>query len=283
MKTYLLLLTISLFCQISLAQQERGYAALYGKYQEGSVVANKEKYSDFGFTGAHRSYPFGTRLRVTNINNGKSVVIRINDRGVLAARDIVTLSGAAARALGINTDNRVEVTIDLAGEAAKEMTATTKPKETVVPLYSKTKPQKMVAKKMSVKTKRPKEPVIPAEPKLRWTPTTDTGYELYQVSTAKLPHEGYGIQLAVSQYLEVVMSKNMDMQNNGYEDLLVSVENSETKGTKLYKLFVGPYYDIDKANEIKKKLIKRGIAGAFVVNFADKYLSKESVNPVPLR
>lgn len=263
------------------AQPERGYAALYGKYQEGSIVANKEKYSDFGFTGAHRSYPFGTRLRVTNLNNSKSVVIRINDRGVLAARDIVTLSGAAARALGINTDNRVEVTIEPAGEVAKEAAvATTKPKETLVPLYSK--PKKMVAKKMSVTTKRIKEPIVPAEPKLKWTPTTDTGYELYQVSTGKLPHEGYGIQIAVSQYLEAVMSKNMDMQNHGYQDLLVSVEDGATKGTKLYKLFVGPYYDVDKANEIKKKLIKRGVTGAFVVNFADKYLSREPQYPVPL-
>ena len=60
-----------------------------------------------GFTAAHRSLPFGTRVRVTNRDNGRSVVVRINDRGPFIRGRVIDLSRPAARAIGVAGVSRV--------------------------------------------------------------------------------------------------------------------------------------------------------------------------------
>lgn len=70
-------------------------------YKHGKRTANGERFNPNGFTAAHRTLPFGTRVLVTNIGNGKSVIVRINDRGPFAHRRIIDLSLGAARIVGI--------------------------------------------------------------------------------------------------------------------------------------------------------------------------------------
>ena len=79
----------------------RGKAVFYGDKWHGRKTANGERFNQRALTAAHRSLPFGTRVRVTNLSNGRSVVVRINDRGPFG-RDrgrIIDLSKAAARKL----------------------------------------------------------------------------------------------------------------------------------------------------------------------------------------
>ncbi len=79
----------------------RGKAVFYGDKWHGRKTASGERFSQHEMTAAHRSLPLGTRVRVTNLSNGKSVVVRINDRGPFG-RDrsrIIDLSKAAARRL----------------------------------------------------------------------------------------------------------------------------------------------------------------------------------------
>ena len=70
-------------------------------YKHGKRTANGERFNPNGFTAAHRTLPFGTRVLVTNIGNGKSVIVRINDRGPFAHRRIIDLSLGAARIVGL--------------------------------------------------------------------------------------------------------------------------------------------------------------------------------------
>jgi rare lipoprotein A len=78
----------------------RGRASWYGKAHHGLLTASGERYDMYALTAAHRSLPFGTRLRVTNLDNGEVVEVRINDRGPMVAGRILDLSYAAARKLG---------------------------------------------------------------------------------------------------------------------------------------------------------------------------------------
>jgi rare lipoprotein A len=78
----------------------RGRASWYGKAHHGLLTASGERYDMHALTAAHRSLPFGTRLRVTNLDNGEVVEVRINDRGPMVAGRILDLSYAAARKLG---------------------------------------------------------------------------------------------------------------------------------------------------------------------------------------
>lgn len=70
-------------------------------YKHGVRTANGEKFNPHAFTAAHRTLPFGTRVRVINVDNGQSVVVRINDRGPFVGKRVIDLSYGAARAVGL--------------------------------------------------------------------------------------------------------------------------------------------------------------------------------------
>ena len=80
---------------------QKGVASWYGPGFHGKKTANGERFNTNDLTAAHKTLPFGTQLRVTNERTGKSVVVRINDRGPYAHGRVIDLSKAAAEAVGI--------------------------------------------------------------------------------------------------------------------------------------------------------------------------------------
>jgi rare lipoprotein A len=95
----------------SAAMAESGIASIYG--YAGEKTANGEIAKPSGLTAAHKTLPFGTRVRVTNKRNGKSVVVRINDRGPFIRGRIIDLTPAGARVLGFS--GITPVTVETAG------------------------------------------------------------------------------------------------------------------------------------------------------------------------
>src|SRR5262249_13766348 len=92
---------------------EKGWASWYGKAHQGQRTASGEPFDMHALTAAHRTLPFGTIVRVTNIKSGKSVNVKINDRGPYRRDRIIDLSYEAARKLGFvgRGAARVEVTV----------------------------------------------------------------------------------------------------------------------------------------------------------------------------
>ena len=82
-------------------RSEQGFASWYGAECEGNPTASGEIYDANGLTAAHRTLPFGTRIKVTNLKNERSVIVRINDRGPFVRNRFLDLSKAAARRLGL--------------------------------------------------------------------------------------------------------------------------------------------------------------------------------------
>ena len=80
---------------------QSGAASWYGPGFHGKKTANGERFNTNDLTAAHKTLPFGTEVRVTNERTGKSVVVRINDRGPYAHGRVIDLSKAAAEAVGI--------------------------------------------------------------------------------------------------------------------------------------------------------------------------------------
>jgi rare lipoprotein A len=78
-----------------------GHASWYGPGFHGRLTANGERYNQYGMTAAHRTLPFGTRMRVTNLANGRSVVVRVNDRGPYIYGRELDLSKGAAQIIGL--------------------------------------------------------------------------------------------------------------------------------------------------------------------------------------
>lgn len=81
---------------------QTGIASWYGSDFHGKITSNKETYNMHAMTAAHKTLPFGTYVEITNLNNGKSVVVRINDRGPFIKGRIIDLSYAAAEKLDMS-------------------------------------------------------------------------------------------------------------------------------------------------------------------------------------
>jgi rare lipoprotein A (peptidoglycan hydrolase) len=93
---------------------QRGMATFYGSEQQGTTTASGERFDRHKLTAAHRTLPLGTRVRVTNTRNGRSVEVRINDRGPYGNRGrIIDLSEAAARRLDMIDAGVVPVTVEV--------------------------------------------------------------------------------------------------------------------------------------------------------------------------
>ena len=93
--------------------QQRGRISLYGNDFAGRKTASGEPFDPAALTMAHRTLPFGTRVRVTNLENQRSVEVVVNDRGPFVAGRIADLSEAAARRIGMIADGVVEALLDI--------------------------------------------------------------------------------------------------------------------------------------------------------------------------
>ena len=97
--------------QQSAGENERGLVSWYGKRFHGRRTASGEIFDMHALTAAHRTLPFGTRVRVRSLSTGQEVVVRINDRGPAHRSRVIDLSLGAARALGLHRPglDRVEL------------------------------------------------------------------------------------------------------------------------------------------------------------------------------
>ena len=147
----------------------RGKASWYGPGFAGRKTANGERFNPSKLTAAHRTLPFNTKIKVTNLSNGKSVVVRINDRGPYAGRRIIDLSKAAARKIGMLKTGVAKVQLVAVGGPKgkgkrKKVTAKPKPKKAAVAPKKKPPPakKKVTARKKPARIKKIK-PVEPEE------------------------------------------------------------------------------------------------------------------------
>jgi len=108
--------------QSSRGYVERGVASWYGRKFHGNRTSNGEIYSMFEMSAAHRTLPLPSFVRVTNLKNGRSVVVRVNDRGPFWSDRLIDLSWVAARRIGVLDTGTalVEVRAVAAGERAPE-------------------------------------------------------------------------------------------------------------------------------------------------------------------
>ncbi|MDJ0732041.1 MAG: septal ring lytic transglycosylase RlpA family protein [Crocosphaera sp.] len=95
--------------------RRKGMASWYGPGFHGRLTANGERYNQNGLTAAHKSLPFGTQVRVTNLNNGRSVIVRINDRGPYIHGRVIDLSKGAASVIGLVSSGVAPVQLEILG------------------------------------------------------------------------------------------------------------------------------------------------------------------------
>ena len=93
-----------------------GMASYYGNEFAGKRTANGEKFNPHGLTAAHRTLAFGTKVRVTNLTNGKDVVVRVNDRGPWGRGRVIDISLGAAKKIGMHRSGTAKVRMTLVSD-----------------------------------------------------------------------------------------------------------------------------------------------------------------------
>ena len=123
---WLLALSVLLTCCARLKYQpvpniQTGLASWYGPQFHGRPTSSREIFNMYDLTAAHKTLPFGTKVMVTNLRNGKSIIVRINDRGPFIRGRIIDLSYAAAKMLDMVGEGVVPVRIEILSQALAEV------------------------------------------------------------------------------------------------------------------------------------------------------------------
>jgi len=219
------ILTQTVFAQ----QAEYGWAVRYSDKLQGNPTSNGESYDAADLTAAHKTLPFGTTVKVTNMDNKKSVVVRINDRGPFRKGYVVDLSGKAAARIGLVDGEQAKVKVAIADKnQAPAVTNTSKSAKKATPPPAKKANPPKVEKKAATRS--------------------------LGVSSAT----GYGIQVGAYGSEANARKRVKALQAEWFSD--VHIKKSKTT----YKVILKNYPTKDQAEAYLVSLKKKGIDG-FVV------------------
>ena len=109
----------NLYAQAGNVDSKTVIASLYSTRYNGRRTASGQRFSSNALTAAHRSLPFGTKVKVTNVNNHRSVVVRINDRGPFVKGREISVTRLAARRLGFIRAGTTRVTMEVLGPGSR--------------------------------------------------------------------------------------------------------------------------------------------------------------------
>jgi rare lipoprotein A len=184
MKNFFLTISLCLLISVAFAQVQTGKASFYADRFDGVPTASGEKYRHNKLTGAHKTLPFGTVVRVTNIANDKSVEVTINDRGPWVEGRIIDLSRSAAEALDYINKGIADVKLEVidAGDGK-----TSDPARTI--------------DQVSVDEK-----------------------EFYELEISRFKPKGYGVQIGTYQELVNLMRLSDNLKNSYKKQVTVQVK-----------------------------------------------------------
>lgn len=224
MRLYILLLIGLLpFCE-SFAQigfKQKGKASYYAHDFHGRVTANGEKFNMNAFTAAHQTLAFNCLVKVINLENKRSVVVRINDRGPYCKNRVLDLSRMAAHKLGIVKNGTARVKLEVIG------------------YHNKAEDEQV--------TKNDEFAFEGFEP----------GF-LYNRKGESQELEGYGVQIGAFKDKENAVNTCLNFELKGFKSFIKVLENGNGR---LYRIIVGVCKNEQRAEKIYKKLKRKGWDG----------------------
>jgi rare lipoprotein A len=240
MKQITIILCFALF-QIGFSQIQTGKASFYADKFEGRQTASGEIYTHNKATAAHRKLDFGTKVRVTNLANNKSVVVVINDRGPFIRGRIIDLSKSAAQVLGFVGNGVADVNIEVLGKDA----STTQIDATVQSSPS-----------TSVETTTPSSV----------TPTSPNNYDeskFYTLKVNQIQPDFIGVQIGSFREMTNLIRMADQLKLSYNESVTVQVKTLNK--TRIYGLILGKFGNRLAAERFIKK-ISKDYPDAFIVD-----------------
>lgn len=263
---------ISVIGTAFLMGQEKGFAINYKESDASRVTSSSELYDPSKLTAAHNSIPFGTMVKVTRLDNGMSVVVRINDRGPFTPNRIVALSKAAAYTIGLKKYEKVNVQLNILPKKEIAETLIEKPeKKPDIPFYQ--------PGSTKTETKENDDLLMRIDPvdgtKIQQNSVTERSIVsplvsetlkpgIYQIQLNRLPEKGFAIQVGSFQNISMIWSEVSKLHNAWFKQIMVQTVKT-ANGLVLHKLLLGPFTTREKANSYKGNLKEKyGIEGFIV-------------------
>lgn len=232
----------------------RGRASWYGAYFQGRKTTSGERFNRFQYTCAHKTLPFGTRLRVTNVKNGKSVVVRVTDRGPFRRERIIDLSEIAARPLGITECGAATV-------VAEVVAADT-------PLGPATTPANLAA--LCAADPNPAAafttysvPATPAAPAAAPALVAASGVATTEVVVAsETTNCPAGFRIQAGSFVDAANARAVQARIKSLlPDVLVEISEDLLDGRQRSRVFVGNFGERPEAEAVRRQLRVWGIGG----------------------
>ena len=226
------------------AYTERGLASWYGFKFNGERTSNGELYDMFAMTGAHKTLPIPSYVRVTNLDNRKSVIVRINDRGPFHDGRIIDLSYAAAQRLGITQVGTGNVEVEIVVPDGDPRP----------PLKSR-KAAGTGSKDIATKAASKEAGIVPKAEVIAAAPTPVTG------QTEQIPE---GTYLQIAAFGVEASAKKFAASVGGSISYPVIISATKVPNN-LYRVRVGPFKDAESMQAAREQLLKIDISQVHVV------------------
>tara|TARA_B100000212_G_scaffold77417_1_gene54897 strand:+ start:3653 stop:4678 length:1026 start_codon:yes stop_codon:yes gene_type:complete len=261
--------------KIDYEYDETGIASWYGPNFHQKRTANGEIFDQNAITAAHRTLPMPSVVRVTNLENGRSLIVRINDRGPFAHGRIIDLSRRSAQLLGFATKGTAKTRVQILAAESKAIAQRAKGGYTAaIPPIANNAPSPPAVPMTNVSVKS--LPVIPGmKTAVQKTPRvleSEVRKKSSAVKLAKLSRSRNIVQLPVgnSEIYVQVASFRRKVSAQNFQKLIADlgitgVYEAIVKGKQFHRVRIGPLKDVTQADNILTNLIKRGYPGARVV------------------
>lgn len=249
----IVLVFFMLFSMSILAQTQTGKASFYANKFEGRQTASGEKYSHHKMTAAHRKLPFGTKVKVTNLTNDKSVIVEINDRGPFIRGRIIDLSRSAAKKLNFIGEGVADVTIQVLDgasntlineEIAEDEEIQTPPQKETTPIVSTPDNNDKVSNDESISDENHNK-------------------EFYKMTVEKIKPDFFGVQIGSFQELANLIGLSDRLKLSYNKDVTVQVKDFNE--VKVYTIILGEFKNRLAAERFRDKIDKK-YPDAFIVN-----------------
>jgi rare lipoprotein A len=259
---------------------EFGKVTYYANSFQGKKTANGELYDREKMTCAHKSLPFGTLVRVTRLDNQKSVEVRVNDRGPFAEGYVIDISYKAAEAIDLIQAGVAKVKVEVVEPASATKAVPSKSKVPEVKSSTGAPAQLAGARSGSeVALKKPSESNTATKPQPatatpKSTPKSVVAkpapVETYQIDVKKIENMGFAVQLMSVENMENAVREAAKLSASFKNKVVLhSAPNENDPTTSSYKVLIGPFKTRKEAEAQQKVATKKGYKKCFIIELKD--------------
>lgn len=241
---------------IGISQTQSGKASFYADKFDGRPTASGEIYKHNLSTAAHRKLPFGTKVKVTNLENNRTAIVKINDRGPFIRGRIIDLSRSVAESLNIVDNGVSDVRIEVLDD---NTTVSNENAEYNAPSYSKE--EERVSKTTTATKKNISENINSV------SRSTDEVKEYYELNVNQVSPDFYGVQIASFEESDNLLRLSNRLKVSYNSEVLIQIKTFQ--GTKVYTVILGQFNNRRSAENFRDRINDK-YPDSFIVDMTKK-------------